>query len=152
MIVALGVGFLPLPVAAEIYKVGDSFVGFAAPDQHGTSVTYEAGAAKFVLFDTPGESGQARHPQDPDWFAKNHVLLVINISDLSAIKRKAARSRMKSKPFQMLVVEDKEQVARFPLQEGKFTVLVLDDKGTISAIKFAAPGDELKAVVTGGKS
>jgi hypothetical protein len=87
-----------------------------------------------------------------DWFAKNQALLVINISQFSSIKRKIAKSRMKSKPFKMLIVEDKAVAAKFPTEKGKFTVVELDDKGTITAIKFAAPGPELKEVVAGTQS
>jgi len=151
LILALFVPLMSLAASADGYKVGDSFIGFSAPDQHGTTVAYKAGDAKFILFDTPGESGQSQHPQDPDWFANNHVFLVVSISGLSSIKRKIAHSRMKSKPFKLLIVDDTRVAQRFPTQNGKFTVLVLDKKGIITGIKYAAPGPELKEVVTGTK-
>lgn len=149
LIVALFVCLLPSVSNAEVYKIGDTFVGFSAPDQQGKANIFKAGDAKFILFDTPGESGESQSPQDPDWFAKNRALLVVNISEFSMIKRDIARSRMKSKPFKILVLDDKAAAEKFPVEKGKFTVLVLDEKGIITAIKFAAPGPELRKTVTG---
>ena len=81
---------------------------------------------------------------DPQWFDKNHALLVVNISGLSAFKRRIARGRMESKPFRLLVVEDADAAARFPRQKDKFTVLRLDDRGSVTEIVYAAPGRELQ--------
>ena len=96
---------LPLTAFAETYKVGDSFVGFSAPDQHGTVATFKAGDAKTILFDTP-DGGESQTPNDPDWFSKNHALLLVNVSDFAPFKKRMAASRMESKPFRMLVVGD----------------------------------------------
>jgi len=145
--IAACISLLTVDSAAQVYKVGDSFVGFAAPDNQGMKVTFKAGDARFILLDSPGEHNEPQNPQDPDWFKKNHALLLVNISDFSALKRKIARSRMKAKPFQILVVEDKTAAARFPRQKGKFTVLLLDQKGIVTGIKFATAGPELKQLV-----
>ena len=134
---------------AAAYKTGDSFVGFSASDQTGTAFTFKAGDARFILLDTPGESGTAAQMQDPEWLSKHHALLVVNISELSFIKRRVARSRMKTKPFRMLVVDDSDVAKKFPREDGKFSVLVLDEKGTITAVKFATPGKELQDLIAG---
>jgi hypothetical protein len=132
---------------AEVYKPGDTFIGFKAVDQHDSAFTFKAGDAKFILFDTPGESGQSSAPSDASWFDKHHALLVVNISEFSYFKRKASHSRLESKPFRLLVLNDKGAAERFPRQPGKFTVLVLDPKGTITDVRYAAPGVELKALL-----
>src|SRR5262245_53699419 len=93
---------------AEVYKTGNSFIGFSDSDQHGEAFTFKAGDAKFIQFDAPGESGESPQLQDPEWFSKNRTLLVVNISELSFFKRKVARSRMKEKPFRLLVVDEKD--------------------------------------------
>ena len=147
---SVALALVSLPAQADLYKVGDSFVGFSAPDQHGTAVTFTAGDAKVILFDTPGESGESPPLQDSSWFTKNRALLLVNISELSFVKRRVARSRMEAKPFRLLVVEAKSVADKFPRAPGKFSVLVLDDQGVITAIKFAAPGKELQDLVTGG--
>jgi hypothetical protein len=146
----LALVFLLLPITcfADTYKVGDSFVGFSAPDQHGTVNTFKAGDAKTILFDTP-DGGDSQAPNDPDWFAKNHALLLINVSDFAPFKRRMAASRMESKPFKMLVVGDQAAAGRFPVQAGKFTVLTLDASGKITAIAFAAPGADVRKAVEG---
>lgn len=131
------------------YKAGDSFVGFSAPDQKGKTVTFAAGDARFILFDTPGESGEMQPPKDPEWFAKNQAWLIVNISELSWLKRRVARSRMEAKPFRMLVVDDSALASKFPRAEGKISVFTLDSQGRIGEVKFAAPGKEVQALVTG---
>ena len=137
---------------AAAYKTGDSFVGFSALDQNSAAFNFKAGDARFILVDTPSERGASPQMQDPDWLSKHRALLVVNISDLSFIKRRVAQSRMKSKPFRMLVVDDPQVAKKFPREEGKFSVLLLDEKGTITAVKFAPPGKELQDLITGKQS
>ncbi|GEM_PF-2473519 len=134
---------------AELYKVGDSFIGFTATDNRGKTHIFKAGDAKFIVVDTPTEQGGAEHPDDPDFFSKNHASLLINISGFSYFKRKIARSRMESKPMELQILEEKEAAARFPIEKNKFTVLALDDKGLITAIEFAEPGPRLKKIIMG---
>ena len=132
---------------ADVYKPGDTFIGFKAVDQRDSAFTFKAGDARFILLDTPGESGQASAPSDASWFDKHHALLIVNISELSYLKRKVAHSRLASKPFRVLVLSDKDAAARFPKQSGKFTVLIVDEKGAITAIRHAAPGAELQSLI-----
>jgi hypothetical protein len=132
---------------ADVYKAGDSFVGFSAPDQHGADVTFKAADAKVILFDTPAPNGEPQQSPEPDWFAKNHVLPVVNISALSFIKRNVAQTRMAAKPYRLLVVDNKNIAERFPVQTRKFTVLFLNQRGVIIDIRFAAPGQELRELL-----
>jgi len=148
-ILAIAFVVLPLTAFADAYKVGDSFVGFSAPDQHGAVTTFKAGDAKTILFDTP-DGGDSQTPNDPAWFSKNQALLLINVSNFAPFKRRMAASRMESKPFKMLVVGDEAAAGRFPVQAGKFTVLKLDAAGKITAISYAAPGADVKKAVEGG--
>lgn len=139
---------MSLAAKADVYKAGDSFTGFSAPDQHGADVTFKAGEARVILFDTPVANGESRPSPEPDWFVKNHVLPVVNISDLSFFQRKAAQSRLAAKTYRVLVVDNKSIAERFPVQDGKFTVLFLSERGVITDIRFAAPGNELRALLT----
>jgi hypothetical protein len=139
---------ISLVAKADVYKAGDSFIGFSAPDQHGTNVTFKAGDAKVILFDTPAATGSSQPSPEPDRFAKNHVLPVVNTSDLSFLKRKVAQTRMAAKTYRLLVVDNKSIAGRFPVQNGKFTVLLLNEQGVITDIRFAAPGKELRELLT----
>jgi hypothetical protein len=150
-IVALSLAFVTLAANADPYKAGDSFIGFKAADQHGVAFTFKPGITKFVIFDTPGESGTSVSPQSPDWFEQHHAILVINVTELSTFKRRIAQSRMEAKPFRLLVVDDKTVAARFPQQKAKFTVLLLDDAGKVTEIRFVAPGKELQSLLAGEK-
>lgn len=134
---------------ADGYETGRSVVGFQADDQHGTHFTFKPGDARYVIFDTP-DGRSTESPSDPDWFEKHQALLVVNLSEFSGLKRRIARSRVESKPFRILVVLDKKIAARFPRQKEKLTVLVVDEKGIISDIRYPAPGKELHELLTGG--
>lgn len=131
---------------AGVYKIGDDVSGFKAPDQHGAEFTFTAGSAKSILFMTPGESGAVNPPTDPNWFKKHQALLVVNVSDMSAIKRGIGKSRLEAKPFRLMVIGDKATAGKFPIQNGRVTVLSLGDKGKITAIRFATPGKELQGL------
>ncbi|MBL9175010.1 MAG: hypothetical protein JNL10_15840 [Verrucomicrobiales bacterium] len=133
-------------IQAEPYRVGDTVELSGGTDQHGKILQAAPGEFRAVIFETPGESGSAEPPKDPEWFTKNQALMVVNISGFSAFKRRIARSRMESKPFRILVVDDPKVADRFPRQKDKFTVLKLDEKGGITAILYAAPGRELQGL------
>jgi hypothetical protein len=143
---------IAVAVRADVYKAGESFVGFSAPDQHGTAVTFKAGDARVILFDTPAASGEPKQSPEPDWFTRNQVLPVINITDLSFIKRDIARSRMTAKSYRLLVVDNKSVAERFPIEQGKFTVLFLNEQGVITDIRFASPGKELRELLSGKRA
>jgi len=138
---------ISFPARADVYKAGDSLIGFSAPDQHGTVVTFGAGDARVILFDTPAATGASQPSPDPDRFAKNHVLPVVNISDLSFLKHKIAQTRMAAKTYPLLVVDNQSIAGRFPVQNGKFTLLFLSEQGVITDIRFAAPGKELRELL-----
>ncbi|HAB18585.1 MAG TPA: hypothetical protein PLX89_05635 [Verrucomicrobiota bacterium] len=134
-------------VRADVYRVGDQFGGFKGVDQHGKEFVFEPGSWRFIIFETPGESGEAAPPKDPEWFDKNRAVMMVNISEFSSFKKRIARGRLESKPFRLIVIDDKDLAGRFPRQQGKFTVLQLDDKGVITAISHPAPGKELQALI-----
>lgn len=148
VIIAFFSATIPSVSSADTYKVGDSMVGFSAPDQHGTTVTLKAGDAKFVLFEVPAGNSDSQPAPASDWLTTSHAVLVMNISGFSSLKRKVAHSRLESEPFQILVLDDRDLAAKFPVEKDKFTVLVINEQGVITAIKFAARGPELKAVLS----
>lgn len=135
--------------AAEVsvYAAGESVAGLRMKDQQGTEHSFKSGDARFILFETPAESGPSQSPQDPEWFKKNRALVVVNLSEFSGLKRRAAVSRIEAKPFRVCVIDDAAVAARFPNQSGKFTVLQLDEDGKIVVVRFVAPGKELKETV-----
>jgi len=139
---------ISLAARADVYKAGDSFIGFSAPDQHGADVTFRAGDARVILFDTPAATGASQPSPEPGRLARNHVLPVVNTSDLSFLKRKVAQTRMAAKSYRLLVVDNKSIAGRFPVQNGKFTLLFLSEQGVIIDIRFAAPGKELRELLT----
>jgi hypothetical protein len=136
---------------AEVYQAGDSFNGFSAIDQRGASFSFKPGIYRYVIFETAGEPGSSTPPRDANWFENHRALLLVDISGLSGFKRRIARSRMESKPFKILVVDNKDAAARFPKQKEKFTVLLLDEAGKITGIRYATPGKELQDLLSEGK-
>ncbi|MFO1452715.1 MAG: hypothetical protein U1F61_31405 [Opitutaceae bacterium] len=146
LLATLLAGIVSFVARAEPYRVGDAVDFSAGLDQHGKPLASTPGDFRAVIFETPGESGSAEPPKDPDWFGRNRALMVVNISGFSSFKRRIARSRMEAKPFRILVLEDAKAADRFPRQKDKFTVLRLDEKGLITEILYAAPGKELQGL------
>ena len=60
---------------------------------------------------------------------------------------KVAQTRMAAKTYRLLVVDNKSIAERFPVEQGKFTVLFLNERGVITDIRFAAPGQELRELL-----
>ncbi len=155
-ILCLAVLSFAMAARADLYKVGDSLAGFKAMDKKGGTFTFTPGdATKAVIFDTPVEGGPPDGLQQADWFEQHHSLLVVNISGFGMFKRRIARSRAEAKPFTLVIVEDKDVAARFPMKDGKMTVLWVDAKGVITGIDYAARGKELEDLLNskngGGK-
>lgn len=134
---------------AEMYEAGRDFSGFQAVDQNDVAFAFKPGDTRIILFDTPGDSAPAEQPQDPAWLTKRRAVLIVNMSDFSFVKRHIALTRLEAKPFRVLVVDDKDVAARFRTVEGKLTAILLDEKGTITEIRFISPGEELLAFLDG---
>lgn len=147
LLVGMGVfvGFLCL--GDESFRVGEVLSLPPLKDGRGKPFEMRPGDFRVALLDTPGDSGEASPPKDPGWFEKNQVLMMVNISGLSGFKQRIARSRMASKPFRLVVVDDTTLAARFPKEPGRLTLMRLDGQGMITEILFVAPGPPLQEAV-----
>ena len=135
--------------AAEPYKVGDTFAAFTTKDQHDKEFTY-AGGARLVLvaFEMgPGKAANAFFDKQPASFLdEHHAVFIANIYGMPGIGRAFALPKMRKYPHRILLADAEGFLARYPSQEDQLTVLSLDDKGVVTAVRFVNPKKDLASL------
>ncbi len=131
------------------YKVGDTFVGFSTKDQHDKPYTYEGGARTVVVaFEMgTGKSANAFFEKQPADFLNQHQAIYLsNIYGMPGIARAFALPKMKKYPHRILIADAEGFLARYPEKDDHLTVLSLDGKGVITAIRHVNPKKDLPSV------
>jgi hypothetical protein len=150
MAVCAGLRAAPAP---EKYKVGDAFVAFTTKDQHERTFAYEGGARLVVVaFEMgAGKAANAFFEQKPaDFLAAHRAIFISNIYGMPGIGRAFALPKMKKYPHRILLADAPDFLARYPAEDDRLTVLALDDKGTITAIRHVNPKKDLASVFAAG--
>ena len=140
--------------AAEKYKVGDTFAPFAAKDQHEKSYTYEGGARLVIVaFEMgAGKAANAYLEKQPAEFLDTHkAIFISNIHGMPGIGRMFALPKMKKYPHRILLADEENFLVRYPAQQDLLTVLSLDDKGVITAIRHVNPKKDMASIFAGAK-
>ena len=140
--------------AAEKYKVGDTFASFTTKDQHEKSYTYE-GEARLVIvaFEMgAGKAANAYLEKQPAEFLDTHkAIFISNIHGMPGIGRMFALPKMKKYPHRILLADEENFLTRYPAQENLLTVLSLDDKGVITAIRHVNPKKDMASIFAEAK-
>jgi len=135
--------------AAEKYKVGDALDHFTLKDQHEKEFTYTGGARLVIVAFTMGP-GRATNSflerQPPEFLERQHALFISNIHGMPGIGRAFALPKMKKYPHRILLADAEGLLDRYPTTEDRVTVLELDAKGVIIAIRFIDPAKEMTRV------
>ncbi|WP_221031399.1 hypothetical protein [Actomonas aquatica] len=148
--------FLPLFAAAlgaadtptDTYEVGDKFETIAVKDQHEKDVTVAPGGdtrhliVSFVM-GTGKDANRYFEKQGATWLEKHDAVFLANIYGMPGIGRMFALPKMKKYPHRILLGDDEHLLDRYPEQKGKLTVFDFNADGTIAAIRFLDPDDEL---------
>lgn len=134
------------------YKTGDTFAAFTTKDQHEQNYTYPGGARRVIVSFEMG-SGKAANgffeKQPADFLAKQQTVFIANIHGMPGIGRAFALPKMKKYPHRILLADAEGFLARYPEQEDMLTVIELDGKDVITAIRFVNPKKDLAAVFNG---
>ena len=138
--------------AAEEYKVGDSFVPIAVKDQHDRDAQVSAteGVRHVVVSFTMGSGKKANQffeKKGATWLEENQAAFLANIYGMPSVGRFFALPKMKKYPHRILLGDDENLLVRYPMQDGKVTVLDLDAGGKITGIRFLDPGNELDKLI-----
>lgn len=125
--------------AADLYKSGDALVPFTVKDQHEREFTFAPGPAVVIVSFSMGVGKDANAyfaAQPADFLDRQKTLFIANIHGMPSIGRFFALPKMKKYPHRILLGDDEHLLDRFPVQEGKLTVLRLDPSAKITAIEF----------------
>lgn len=132
--------------AQEKYKAGDAFAPFTTKDQHDRSYTFEPGIRRIIVSFEMG-SGKAANSvlekQPADFLAQRHTVFIANIHGMPGIGRAFALPKMRKYPHRILLADAEDFLVRYPEKEDQLTVIDLDDKGVITAIRFVNPKKDL---------
>ena len=139
--------FLAVSASAEPYRVGASLAPLSLQDQHDEEQRLDA-SVQVVLFSRDMAGGdllEAALEESPKgWLPQHHVLYVADIHGMPAlIARMFAIPSMRKRPYPMLLDRDGEATARFPSEEGKATLLFLEDL-RIQRLFFASSSAEIR--------
>jgi len=148
----LGLMFL-LPTrgaaAAATYAVGDTFAAFSTEDQHEQAYTYPGGARTVVVSFAMGTGKAANgylEKQGAAFLAEHRALFIANIHGMPWIGRVFAIPKMRKYPHRILLADEEHFLDRYPMQEGRLTVLRLDGSDRITAIEFVDPEKDMAAI------
>lgn len=133
---------------AETYTPGDKFTALSVRDQHDqpASVSPTEGVRHLVVSFARGP-GQAANrffaAQRPGFLDAHHALFLADIHRMPGVARRFAQPRMRQYPHRILLGDDPRLLERVPAREGRLTVLDFSADGTIAAIRFLDPAQDL---------
>lgn len=135
--------------AADAYKVGDTLVSFTVKDQHDQPYTFAPGPRIVLVSFVMGVGKDANGyfaKQPADFLAQHQTIFIANIHGMPGIGRFFALPKMKKYPHRILLGDDEHLLDRYPVQEGKLTVVRLDAAAKITAVEFVDAEKELPSV------
>lgn len=153
-LLALAVLSFGLLRAAEPYKAGDTLDAFSVKDQHERDFTFTPGPAAVIVSFSMGVGKDANGffaKQPAGFLEQNKTLFIANIYGMPAIGRFFALPKMKKYPHRILLGDDEHLLDRFPVSEGKLTVIRLDPSAKITSVEFVDPEKDLPAVFAAKK-
>lgn len=130
---------------AAPYEKGQAVAAFQAKDQHDNAFTFKPGDTRFLLVSHDMETGKKANAVlttvGQENLTKQKVVYLANIFGMPGVGRMFALPKMKKYSHQIILGDDAELIAHFPVETGKVTVLALTG-GKVTSIKYWAPGTE----------
>jgi hypothetical protein len=141
---ALSLG-LTLTAMSAPYEQGQEIASFKAKDQHEQDFTLNTKETKFLLVSHDMETGKRANAVltevGKESMEKQKAVYLANIFGMPGIGRFFAFPKMRKYSHRIILGDDAALIALFPVQQGKVTVLALND-GKISSIKYWNPGTD----------
>lgn len=127
------------------YEQGQEMASFKAKDQHEQDFTLAPKETKFLLVSHDMETGKRANAVltevGQEKLAKQKAVFMANVFGMPGIGRFFAFPKMRKYNHRIIIADDAALIALFPSQQGKVTVLALND-GKISSIKYWNPGSD----------
>jgi hypothetical protein len=140
-----------LAAAEERYDVGSTVPRLTLEDQHGVAGVLDDTIHIVVLtrdMDAGNVVKEALGSEEQRFLDERHVVYVADISRMPAlVSRLIAVPRMRDRHYRIFLDRKGEVVPRFPVTDGKPTVVYLE-KGRVTRVVHPANAAELRAAVT----
>ena len=132
-------------VVAAPYEVNQAVAPFDSKDQHEQAFTFKPADTNFLLVTHDMATGKSANAVlteiGQDKLAARKVVYMANIFGMPGIGRFFAFPKMKKYAHRIILADDAELITRFPVSEGKVTVLALSG-GKVTSIKYWNPASE----------
>ena len=130
---------------AALLEPGDAFPDFSAQDQHGADYRFETGTKTvLVAFDmaTSKLANRILAAETPEFLDDHHAVYISDIHGMPSIGRYFAFPKMRKYPHRIIVADAEHLLDPFPREEGRVTVIRLDDNAVVESIRFWNPEDD----------
>jgi hypothetical protein len=136
---------------AELLAVGDVMVPYTLPDQFDQEHTL-AESTRAVLIASEKKISQAINAwlgsKDEGYLAEKRLEYVSDISPMPApITKLFALPKMKKQTFPIILNRDDNFKDRYPRQDKKMALFLLDEKHQIIAIEYVDKPEEIEALL-----
>lgn len=129
---------LPFGLLAQRFQEGVSISPFSVRDQFEKNLSIDANTKEIIIAfaQEQGNVMKTFLEANPNYLSQNNAVYLMDATKVpSMVLSMFMLPKFKKYPYTIGVVEDEKMVATFPFQEGKLTVITLENL-TIKAISF----------------
>ncbi len=130
--------------SAEPYANGEKIETFKAKDQHDVNYEFKPSSMKYLLVSHDMETGKKANAVlttlGKDYFSNHKAAYLANIHGMPGIGRMFAIPKMKKYTHRIILGDDADLIAKFPVQAGKVTVIAISG-GKVDSISYWSPGE-----------
>ncbi len=129
---------LPFGLLAQSFQEGVSISPFSVKDQFEKNLSIDANTKEIIIAfaQEQGNVMKTFLEANPNYLSQNNAVYLMDATKVpSMVLSMFMLPKFKKYPYTIGVVEDEKMVATFPFQEGKLTVITLENL-TIKAISF----------------
>ena len=130
--------FLPFGLFAQTFQEGDVIKSFSMKDQFEKNLTIDASTQEIIVAFSKEQGTVIKTFLDanPNYLAQNKAVYIMDATKVPGMVMSMFMiPKFKKYPYAIGLLEDEKEVALFPSQEGKFTVIRVENL-TIKAISF----------------
>lgn len=127
---------------AETLSVGDAFPPLHAKDQHDQDYVFEPGTRAMLIAFDMSTSKAANHflaEQGAGYLDRHGAVYIANIYGMPGIGRYFALPKMRKYPQRIVLADEKDLLDPFPREDGRVTVIHLDDAAVVRSVEFWDP-------------
>lgn len=130
---------------AAPYQKGDRVEAFQAKTQHDQAYAFKPAETRYLLVSHDMETGKKANAVlttvGKENLTRKKVVYLANIHGMPGVGRMFALPKMKKYSHTVVLGDDANLIARFPVETGKVTVLTLDG-GKVASVQYWKPGEE----------